>query len=371
LLDIVTLTLMLFMPRKILTGICVGWTLTNALVAQAPANQSPADWAKRSKLQLEIQETPTAAGFPARLIVTRPADGRSRNTAIIFIPWLSCDAVEVASATDDGYIRFTRDLARLSRAVVIRVEKPGTEGSPGPDCATDGLDEDFAAFRAGIHATFARADVDTSRVFLVGGSIGGAFAVVLAAESQHQFAGVVSVNSFARTWFEHMIDHERRRLMLIGERADSADRTIRRFEQFYDRFLNDSLAPGEVLRQHPELRAVWYDSARGQYGRSARYFQQVQALPIEWALRMLKSPALFISSGYDWVMGTDEASRAAALSSAAGRADVRARVYPKLSHGLHRYHDAMSAFKGLNGHYDPVVAADVASWITRANGTSR
>jgi pimeloyl-ACP methyl ester carboxylesterase len=61
------------------------------------------------------------------------------------------------------------------------------------------LEDDFAAFRAGLDATLARADVDTAHVSLVGGSIGGAFAVALAAESRLAVAGMVSVNGFART----------------------------------------------------------------------------------------------------------------------------------------------------------------------------
>jgi pimeloyl-ACP methyl ester carboxylesterase len=324
--------------------------------------ESPADWAQRAHLVVERANVPTQRGFPARLVISRPAD-REPKLGIVFIPWLSCDPVEVSGATDDGYIRFTRDLAQATRAVVVRVEKPGVDASPGPACATSALDDDFAAFRAGIEAVFRRPDVDTTRVFLVGGSIGGAFAVVLAADSRHRLRGVVSINSYARTWYEHMIDHERRRLRLSGAGLDSVDHTIRRFERFYDGFLNDHLSPADVIERQPELRAVWYDSGRGQYGRSAAYFEQVQALPIERALRTLSIPSLFVSSGYDWVMGSDEAARAAAAIDVAHRSSATVHVYPDLSHGLHRFADARSAFAGRDGRYDSAVASDVAAWI--------
>jgi pimeloyl-ACP methyl ester carboxylesterase len=338
---------------------------------QAQRSVSPADWAQTAHLRIDRLEVATSRGFNARLVVSRPDNGTRQLSAVVFIPWLSCDPVEVADSTDDGYIRFTRDLAARSRAVVIRVEKPGVDGSPGPDCATSTLGDDFSAFHAGLDAAFSRTDVDTSNIFVVGGSIGGAFAVILAAESRHHLAGVVSVNSFGRTWFEHMIELERRRLTLSDSPANVLGRTMRGFETFYDAFLNRGLTPGQVLTEHPELRAIWYDSTRGQYGRSAEYFQAVQALDVDGALAALTSPALFVSSQFDWVMGAHEAEFALMTSRRSHPGLATARVYPGLSHGLHFYTSALRAFQGRQGVYEPRVAADVAAWMTAVRWSGR
>jgi hypothetical protein len=64
-----------------------------------------------------------------------------------------------------SYIRFVRDLSAQSRMVVSRVEKSGVAGSEGPDCSVSTLDDDFAAFRAGLKAPYARLNVDTTKGF--------------------------------------------------------------------------------------------------------------------------------------------------------------------------------------------------------------
>jgi len=327
--------------------------------AQASPDSSPSDWAARAHLRVERSEVATARGFNAWMVVSRPIMPSGRLPAVLFIPWLSCDPVEVTGPTDDGYIRFARDLATATRFVIARAEKPGVDGSPGPACATSTLDDDLAAFSATLTALRARPDVDTNNVFLVGGSIGGAFAVALAAEQGTRIAGVASINSFARTWYEHMIDHERRRLVLTGMRGTQLGKAMRGFEIFYNEFLIGHETPGDVLRTHPELRGIWYDTTTGQYGRSAAYFHQVQALDLDSALAALAAPALFVGGEYDWVMGAQEPSFAMLTIGKLGTA----RVYSRMSHGLHVYASMDEAFHGKRGRYEPAVARDVAAWI--------
>jgi pimeloyl-ACP methyl ester carboxylesterase len=357
------------LERRALIVACVGAFAVRPGEAQTAPRPSPADWAARAGLRVEQSTVPSTRGFGVRLVTSRPLRADSRLPAVLFIPWLSCDPVEVAGATDDGYIRFVRELSMRSRMIVTRVEKPGVAGSAGPDCSVSTLDDDMAAFRAGLDAVRARIDVDTTRVFLVGGSIGGAFAVVLGAESPGRVAGVVSVNSFARTWYEHMIDHERRRLTLLDSASRRLGDAMRAFELFYTGFLIERHTPGQVIDAHPEVRQFWYDTTTGQYGRSAAYFQQVQALDVDAALVALDVPALFIGGEFDWVMGEREPSMAAARVNRFHPGRATARVYAGLSHGLHTYPSAMDAFRGRHGAYDARVAQDVVAWM--ANGRRR
>jgi pimeloyl-ACP methyl ester carboxylesterase len=338
--------------------------------AQTVGPQSPADWATRAGLVIERITVPTTRGFGARMIVSRPARASDpRLPAVLFIPWLSCDPVEVEGATDDGYVRFARDLAARSGMIVARAEKSGVAGSEGPDCSASTLEDDLAAFRASLGTLRSRHDVDTARVFLVGGSIGGALAVALAAEATHGIAGVVSVNSFARTWYEHMIDHERRRTMLSDTSVGRLGAAMRAYERLYTQFLLEGMTPGQVIARHPELRTFWYDTTTGQYGRSATYFHQLQALDIDRALASLDAPALFLGSEYDWVMGAEEPRFAAARVNQSHPGHATSRIYRGLSHGLHRYASATDAFRGRGGAYEPQVAADVVAWIAALSPT--
>lgn len=172
-------------PRLLRLGVfAIACGAALPLGAKCQAAESPGDWSVRAGLTAEQTEVPTDRAFRARVLTTVPSTmATQRLPAVLFIPWLSCDPVEVQGSTDDGYIRFVRDISAQSQMVVSRVEKPGVAESEGPDCSVSTLDDDFAAIRAGLVAVRARPDVDTTKVFLVGGSIGGAFAVTLAAES--------------------------------------------------------------------------------------------------------------------------------------------------------------------------------------------
>lgn len=352
--------------RSIRFGVGAVLTLSTPALPQQRASelQPPVSWATRAGLRLDRALATSARGYPVQVVITKPASATPRRVpTLVFIPWLSCDPVEVSGSTDDGYIRFVRDLSIASGMIVARVEKPGVAGSDGPDCSHSTLDDDLDAFRAGIASMRSRADVDTTRILFVGGSIGGALAAVLAAERPGQVAGVVSVNSFARTWYEHMIGLERRRLSFMDSTPDRLGAAMRQFELLYTGFLIDRQTPGDVLAAHPELRAIWYDTTTGQYGRSAVYFQQLQTLDVDRALATLDVPTLFISSGFDWVMGPDEAGIAATRVNRFHPGRATTRMYPRVSHGLHVYRSADDAFHGRHGQYEPTVARDVVAWL--------
>ena len=67
--------------------------------------------------------------------------------------------------------------------VTMRVEKSGVGDSQGEPCESIGYLEELAGYRAALKALEAHPAVDRERVYLVGISLGGVFAPVLAAET--------------------------------------------------------------------------------------------------------------------------------------------------------------------------------------------
>ncbi|MET0682280.1 MAG: alpha/beta fold hydrolase [Casimicrobiaceae bacterium] len=300
-------------------------------------------------------------GYLVRTYTTRPAGFAGKLPVVVFIPWLSCGPIENPFGARDGWGKMLETVMRESKMQVVRIEKPGLGDSAGPDCSSADLDDDLAAFRAGIRAALADPGADPARLYLFGGSIGAAFVPILAQEFAAR--GVIATGGFSRTWYEHMLDIERRRLTLSGSKASEVNAGMKGFAQFYDLTLRNGLTPAQAIERNPALGKLWYDAPAHQYGRPMRYYQQVQALDVEGAWERVTVPTLIVWGEYDWIMGRDEAERAAALLKARDPKLVTYVVRPGMDHHFDMYADLRKAFAEENGTYDAGAASLIVDWL--------
>ena len=318
-------------------------------------------------LEVRYGEAASEKGYRVRTYTTRPRGAAGRLPVIVFIPWLSCGPVESPLSAGDGWTRMLRDVMSGSAMQLVRIEKPGLGDSGGPDCAESDLEHDMAAFRAGIRAALDDPGVDPARLYLFGGSIGGALVPVLARE--FDVKGIIVTGGYARTWLEHMLDIERRRLTLSGKPPAEVTAAMRAFAGFYDRVLNGGKTPAQVLAEQPAWKALWYDAPEHQYGRPIRYYQQLQRLEVEDAWHKVKVPTLIVWGEFDWIMGRDESDRAAAILATRDPRLVSYVIRPGMNHHFEVFPDALAAFKEEGGKYDAGAARAMLEWLRARNAS--
>ena len=312
-------------------------------------------------VDIRYGEVETAKGYRVRSYTSRPQGAQGKLPVAVFIPWLSCDAVENPKNYRDGWSLTLRTIMRDAGMQVVRIEKPGVGDSEGPSCGETDLEDDMAAFRAGIRAALADPGADPSRLYLIGGSVGGALAPILAAEFKPR--GLVTSGGFTRTWLEHMLDIERRRLAYSGAKPAEVNAAMRAFSGFYDETLNHGLTPAQAIAAHPAWKSIWYDEPTRQYGRAMRYYQQLQALDVESAWAQVSVPTLIVWGEYDWIMGRAESDRAAAIVRTRDPSLVTYLVRPGMDHQIFVYKDAAAAFAEKGGTFDEGAAREMASWL--------
>jgi pimeloyl-ACP methyl ester carboxylesterase len=200
--------------------------------------------------------------------------------------------------------------------------------------------------------------IDPANIFVVGLSNGGGTAALL--PRQHPVRGYIAASSWGRTWYEHMLDLERRRLMEEGKSPAEVNTAVKSFVEFYTLYLTKGMTPGQVIAQHPEWKSLWYDSPDGQYGRPAAFYQQLQSLNLGEAWQKVNEPVLVIRGTGDNIMSRSDS-------------EAIARTVNQVHPGYARYLqiDDMTHGFTVNGKFYEELIPTILTWMKEQMVTAR
>ena len=296
-------------------------------------------------------------GQRLRSIVTIPR-AAGRLPAVFVVGWLSCDSVEL-NENPRGVNRLIQDVVRKSGALVYRVDKPGVGESEG-DCGKTDFVTELEGYRRAFAVLRQDPRIDPARIVLLGISNGGGFAPLVAGDAP--VAAYVSVGGWSKTWFEHMIDLERRRIVLSGTEPAKVAAQLKPLEELHAAYLFDRLTPAQVAERRPHLKGVWYDAPDSQYERPARFYHQLQDLDLAAAWGKVRAPTLVVWGDYDWIMDRADQEQIVRLVGPA----ARLLVVPRADHGLTQHPDAKTAFEKMGrGEYAAAAAEEIVAFIRK------
>src|SRR5262249_911837 len=236
-------------------------------------------------------------------------------------------------------------------------DKPGVGDSEG-DCARTDFVTELEGYRRAFAVFRQHPRVDPARVVLVGISNGGGFAPLVAGEAP--VAAYVSVGGWSKTWFEHMIDLERRRIVLAGAEPARVAAQLKPLEELHAAYLFERLTPAQVVERRPHLRGVWYDEPDAQYGRPAAFYHQLQDLDLAAAWGEVRVPTLVVWGEYDWIMDRADQEQIVRLVGPV----ARLLVVPRADHGLTQHPDAKTAFAKMGqGDYPTAAAEEILAFV--------
>jgi len=241
-----------------------------------------------------------AKGQKIRTIVTRPKNTTGKLPAIFFVGWLSCDSVEYVNGESDAFGAIFWRLIETSGFATMRMDKPGVGESEGNCAATDfqtELDSYQKAFASFAKYSF----IDPDKIFVIGLSNGGGTAPL--SVGTHPIRGFIAASSWGRTWYEHMLEMERKSLDRDSKlTAAQANEAIKGLTDFYSLYLLHEKTPGEIIKDHAEWKSLWHDEPDGQYGRPAAFYQQLQALNLGKVWQEVSAPVLVMHGSADTIM---------------------------------------------------------------------
>lgn len=310
----------------------------------------------------------SAPGGPAlRTIVTKPASQPGRLPALFLAGWLSCDSVEARPGSRDSTSMMMAALASRSGMLFYRVDKAGVGDSEGV-CGDTDFSSELAADRAAFRELASRADVDPKRIFIFGWSNGAGFAPLVPEGAP--VAGYVVAGGWVKTWFEHMMEFERRRFTLSGKPPGEINDLLRIESEFYDLYLNKKMTPGAIVKAHPELANSWDDEPERQYGRPAKYYQELQELNLSAAWAKVDAPVLSIHGEYDFIMGREDHEMIASIVNARHPGSARFLEAPRMDHSFSLHSDRVEGMTRMGeGPFAEDVLSEMLAWLKAHAGT--
>src|SRR5213592_4781668 len=168
------------------------------------------------------------------------------------------DSVEAPTDTKDATGLVFQALARLPQFSLFRVDKQGVGDSEG-NCEETDFESELGGYRAAFRALKNYDFIDSKRVYMLGISNGGGFApLVPESESeQAQVRGYISVGGWVKTWFEHMLEIERRRFGLMGKSPGEVNDRIKGAAILYQEWLTKDRAVDDIVKEQPQLEELW------------------------------------------------------------------------------------------------------------------
>ena len=307
----------------------------------------------------------TPDGKRLRMIITKPRDAKGKVPVIFVAGWLSCDSVEAPAGTKNESGLVFRGLAQLPEFVLVRMDKQGVGDSEGV-CAETDFESELAGYRAVFRALKNFDFIDTKRIYMLGISNGGGFAPLIpeSESEQAQIRGYISVGGWVKTWFEHMLEIERRRFALSGKSPGQVNDRMKDAAMLYDEWLIKGRSIEDILKERPQLADVWPEGKDRAhlYGRPLRFYQQLQQLNLAAAWSRVKVPTYVLRGAFDWIMSREDSELIASYVNSNGDLATFYEI-PQTGHTFQHYLSLADAFKGKSAPFDPKIIGLLGDWL--------
>src|SRR6266480_656319 len=304
-------------------------------------------------------------GERLRTIITKPHDANGKLPVIFVAGWLSCDSVEAATGTKDATGIVFQGLAQMPGFSLFRVDKQGVGDSEG-DCAANDFESELAGYRAAFRALKNYDFIDANQIYVLGLSNGGGFAPLVpeSDSEQGQIRAYVVVGGWVRTWFEHMLEIERRRFGLMGKSPGEVNDRIKGAATLYQEWLTKDRAVDDIVKEQPQLEELWPERKdHGHlYGRPLAFYEQLQSLNLADAWSRVKAPTYVLRGVFDWIMSREDSELIAMYVNRNGDLASFYEI-PKTGHTFQHYLSLADTFKGKRAKFDPKMIALLTDWL--------
>lgn len=323
-------------------------------------NLNPLGFEEHDGIDTYYEAVTSDFGITQRVIITKPKGGQNKQPAIFLIQGLSCSTIEKYSGRGGNWANQINSIVENSGMVVMRVDKPGVGDSEGNCAETDFITE-LDGYRAALRMLKQKNYVDSTKIVIYGASMGSALAPLLA--NEQGAAGVISDGTFFKTWFEHMLEIERRIRQMSGDNESEIVKKMNEaYIPLYYGMLIEKKSFQEVIDEYPALSDYNYHSQGHMYGRPVKYYQQLQDFNLAGQWEKLKVPVRIMYGTNDWIMSEFDNKMIMKVLDRKGHQNHELYMYPNLDHWNTIHVSPDASFNGEPGIWDSNVPKVIIDW---------
>ncbi len=304
-------------------------------------------------------------GVRQRIIITKPEQSTAPQPVIFVLQGLSCSSIEHWPGRRSNFIRVLRKLVTDSGMVVVRTEKPGLGDSEG-NCSETDFATELNGYETALKHIKALPYVDASRVLVYGSSMGSALAPYFA--NKFDLNAVISDGTYYRTWFEHMLEIERRIKTYQGnDESTINDLMNKAYIPLYYGLLVQKRSYGDTINDYPLLGQHNYHQSRHMYGRPVEFYHQMQDFDIAGNWQKLKVPVRIRWGTSDWIMSEADNHMIMETLQKAGHQNAELHIFEGLDHFDTIQPSMEASFRGETGEWDDRIADQIVDWAKELN----
>lgn len=326
---------------------------------------------------IELGQAQATGGPTVRTYLLEPKSKQlarhGKLPAVMILPGINCGTVETFQSAASTYTKFFRMFAQAG-VIAVMADKPGQGDSQGERCEVGGYDVEEQAFRAAAKKFSADKRIDASRFFLVGISLGGIQAP-LVAESVPA-AGIVTWGTGVTPWFNYLLTTFERRAVIEGEDPMA---TLK-LSLAWRRILTAVHVEGHPPAKLPQLLPDDYSTASAAYGeltsgfagRAWAFHTQIDKAPVVRAWDAHKGKLLSLHGEFDWVAEVHDHRLASEIVNRNRPGDAVFEFVPGNDHGATRHKTRADSFaKPFQGEPDDTFFTRTVSWVVDIASSQR
>jgi hypothetical protein len=293
-----------------------------------------------------------------RAILTKPKKATGKLPALMFLQGVPCYSLDNPLDTNGIEAQMLRYFTRQG-FVTLRVEKSGMGDSQGLPCNQLDFQTEAEGYRQGLQKLKNLEYVDSDNIFLLGHSMGGVMAPIIA--PTNNVRGIIVYGAITANFMEYYCNSRRTVTQAFEMNPEQADDYIKLACECAFKLIRDKKTSGEILSQNPAC-----ESHLGFQGlRTLDFWYQLDALnlPAEW--KKFEGKVLAVYGKADFVSTRAEHQQLAETVNYYHKGNGTFLEIENSDHGFVTAANFVEGRQNMNGggNFNPTAMYKIAEWM--------